>query len=121
MNIKKLIQLTTAPLEELIAKGESIDFRLDEAAWQDLGVGHHVEFWEDFTGWQKEPTDESRRVIVRIEHIYKALSFRELFNIIEGDAARLGDKDELLDGLRSWWSEDKETTEGVLAFHVVIA
>lgn len=120
MNIKKSIQLTTAPLEELIAKGESIDFRLDEAAWQILKEGDHVEFWEDFTGWQKEPTDESRRVIVRIEHIYKAPSFRELFDLIESDVARLGDKDELLKGLRSWWSEDKETNEGVLVFHVEV-
>jgi ASC-1-like (ASCH) protein len=120
MHIKKSIQLTTAPLEELIAKGESIDFRLDEAAWQNLKVGDYVEFWEDFTGWQKEPTNESRRVIVRIEHIYKAPSFQELFSIIEQDMDRLGDKDELLQGLRSWWSEDKENTEGVLAFHVVV-
>jgi hypothetical protein len=120
MDIKKSIQLTTAPLEELLEKGESIDFRLDEAAWQGLGVGDYVEFWEDFTGWQKEPTDKSRQVIARIEHIYKAPSFRELFDLIESDAARLGDKDELLTGLCCWWSEDKETTEGVLAFHVVV-
>ena len=120
MNIKKSIQLTTAPLEELLEKGESIDFRLDEAVWQDLEVGDHIEFWEDFTGWQKEPTEESRRVTVRIEHIYKSPSFRELFDIIEQDAARLGNRDELLEGLRSWWNEDKETTEGVLAFYVVV-
>jgi len=120
MHIKKSIQLTTAPLEEILAKGESIDFRLDEAAWQELAVGDQIEFWEDLTGWQKEPTDTSRRVIVRIEHIYKAPGFRELFDIIEQDAARLGDREQLLDGLRSWWSEDKETAEGVLAFHVVV-
>jgi ASC-1-like (ASCH) protein len=120
MKIKKSIQLTTAPLEELIATGESVDFRLDEAAWHDLEAGNHIEFWEDFTGWQKEPTDESRRVIVRIEHIYKASSFQELFGIIEQDTERLGDKDELSQGLRSWWSEDKETTEGVLAFYVEV-
>ena len=120
MHIKKSIQLTTAPLEELLGKGESLDFRLDEAAWQGLGVGDNIEFWEDFTGWQKEPTDASRRVVVRIEHIYKAPSFRELFEIIEQDSARLGNKDELLSGLRSWWSEEKETDKGVLAFHVVV-
>jgi len=120
MYIKKSIQLTTEPLEELISKGESIDFRLDESTWQDLGVGDCVEFWEDFTGRQKEPTEQARRVTARIEHIYKAPSFRELFDIIEADVARLGDKDELLQGLRSWWSEDKETTEGVLAFHVIV-
>lgn len=120
MHIKKSIQLTTAPLEELLEKGESIDFRLDEEAWRDLQTGDYIEFWEDFTGWQKEPTEASRRVAVRIEHIYKAPSFRELFDIIEQDFARLGDKDELLSGLRSWWSEEKETDKGVLAFHVVM-
>ena len=45
MNIKKSIQLTTSPLEELIENGESIDFRIDEEAWQDLQTGDHVEFW----------------------------------------------------------------------------
>lgn len=121
MYIKKSIQLTTSPLEGLIRNGESIDFRLDEEAWQELEPGDNIEFWEDFTGWQKEPTEASRRVIVRIEHIYKAPSFRELFDTIEQDAARLGDKEELLSGLRSWWSEEKETDKGVLAFHVVVA
>jgi len=120
MHIKKSIQLTTAPLDELLKKGESIDFRLDEEAWQGLQTGDYVEFWEDFTGWQKEPTDTSRRVVVRIEHIYKAPSFRELFETIEQDSARLGDKDELLSSLRSWWSEENETDKGVLAFHVVL-
>jgi ASC-1-like (ASCH) protein len=121
MTIKKSIQLTTSPLTELIEQGESIDFRLDEAAWQGLEVGDYIEFWEDFTGWQKVATADARRVVVCIKHIYKASSFQELFGIIEGDITRLGDKDELLDGLRSWWSEDKETTEGVLAFHVTVA
>ena len=120
MNIKKSIQLTTEPLEELLQKGESLDFRLDEASWQDLKVDDHIEFWEDFTGWQTEPTADARKVVVRIAHIYKAPSFLELFDTIEQDSERLGDKEELLSGLREWWSEDKETKEGVLAFHVVV-
>ena len=95
MNIKKSIQLTTSPLEELIQNGESLDFRLDEEAWQELEVGDNIEFWEDFTGWQKEPTGASRRIVVRIEHIYKTPSFRKLFDTIEQDAARLGDKHEV--------------------------
>ena len=57
---------------------------------------------------------------MRIEHIYKAPSFRALFNRIEKDAGKLGNTDELLQGLRCWWDEEKETTEGVLAFHVVV-
>lgn len=120
MQIKKSIQCTTEPLEDLIENGESIDFRLDQEVWKDLQIGDYVEFWEDFTGWQTEPSENSRKVVARIEHIYKAPTFKELFEIIEKELSQLGDKKELLSGLRNWWSEDKEVNEGVLAFHVVV-
>lgn len=118
MKIQKSIQLTTEPLEQLLQQGESLDFRLDEEAWQDLQVGDYLEFWEDFTGWQKEPTEDARRAVVRIEHIYKAPSFRELLTTIETEFSQLGDKGELIEGLRKWWKEEKEIQKGVLAFHV---
>ncbi len=85
-----------------------------------MQAGDYIEFWEDFTGWQKAPTDNSRRVIVKIENIYKAPTFKELFKVIETEFSRLSDKEKLLSDLRSWWTEDKEVEEGVLAFHVVI-
>ena len=116
--IKQSIQLTTEPLNEIFKKGESIDFRLDQATWQELRAGDYVEFWEDFTGWQQQPAANSRKAIVKIVNIYRAPSFRELFEIIEKDLQKLGDKEGLLSSLRDWWSEDKETKEGVLAFHV---
>ncbi len=121
--IKKSIQLTSGPLEELLKNGESLDFRLDQTVWKDLKIGDCIEFWEDFTGWQTEPTEDARKVLVTIKHIYKAPSFTQLFEIIEKDlsgASNLGDKHKLLSGLRDWWSEEKETQEGVLAFHVVV-
>ena len=52
MEIAKSIQLTTDPLDALLKNGESIDFRLDQAAWQQLKVGDHIEFWEDFSGYK---------------------------------------------------------------------
>lgn len=120
IEIKKSIQLTTEPLEELLENGQSLDFRLDQEAWRGLEAGDHIEFWEDLTGWQTEPAEDARKVIVKIEHVYKAPTFKELFDIIENDSSRLENKEELLAGLRSWWSEDKEVDEGVLAFHVVV-
>jgi len=120
MQIKKSIQLTTESLNELIQNSESLDFRLDQEVWSDLQAGDHIEFWEDFTGRQEEPTDDARKVTVRIEHIYKAPTFKELFEVIEKEFPRLGDKEALLSNLRSWWSEEKEVTTGVLAFHVVM-
>lgn len=113
-------QLTTEPLEELLMNGESLDFRLDQDAWQELETGDFIEFWEDFTGWQTEPTEDARKVTVKIEHIYKAPTFKELFEVIEKKFTRLGNKENLLSGLRSWWSEEKEVNEGVLAFHVKV-
>lgn len=120
IEISKSIQLTSGPLEEILMTGESLDFRLDQETWKDLRVGDYIEFWEDFTGWQKEPAENARKVIVQIKHIYKASSFKELFEVIESNSTHIGDKGKLLTGLRSWWSEEKETTEGVLAFHVVL-
>ncbi|MDA8596901.1 hypothetical protein N9L26_01045 [Candidatus Pacebacteria bacterium] len=120
MYIHKSIQLTTAPLGELLLKGQSLDFRLDEARWCDLDVGDCIEFWEDFTGRQTEPCDDSRRVTVRIAHIYRAATFPELFDLIEADSERLEDRSTLLSGLRDWWCGDMESDTGVLAFHVVV-
>jgi hypothetical protein len=120
MYIKKSIQLTTTPLSELLLRGQSLDFRLDEERWRDLEVGHCIEFWEDFTGRQTEPRDDSRRVIVRIAHIYRAATFPEVFDLIEADSERLEDRTTLLAGLRDWWGEYMETKTGVLAFHVVV-
>ncbi len=85
---------------------------------QDLKAGDCIEFWEDFTGWQKGPSANSRKLVVKIENIYRAPSFKELFEVIEKDFKRLSDKEGLVSGLRSWWSENKEVKEGVLAFHV---
>lgn len=120
MKIKKSIQLTTGPLDNLIDAGESIDFRLDQDMWKELQVGDYIEFWEDITGWQKVPAKGARRVIVEIRKIYKAPKFLELFLIIESDADNMDDTQKLLQGLRNWWSEDKEVAEGVLAFHVAV-
>lgn len=120
-SVKKSIQLTTESLEELLKNSESLDFRLDQEVWRELKAGDYIEFWEDFTGWQKEPTEDSRKAIVKIEHIYKAQTFKELFGVIEKEFTRLGDKDNLLKNLRNWWSENKEVDEGVLAFYVVLA
>lgn len=119
MNVKKSIQLTTGPLEELLRNGESIDFRLDQEAWRNLREGDYIEFWEDFTGWDKAPTEASRKVVVKIKRVYRAPTFKALFVLIEDDLSRLGDKEELLSSLRSWWSEEKEISEGVLAFYVI--
>lgn len=121
MQIKKSIQLITEPLEELIKKGESLDFRLNQEVWRDLNSGDYIEFWEDFTGWQDKPTKFSRKVIVKIIHIYRANTFKDIFDIIEKDLSRIEGKEELLGHLREWWSEEKEVDEGVLAFHVVVA
>ncbi len=120
MEIKKSIQLTTEPLETLLKNGKSLDFRLDQEAWRELQAGDYVEYWEDFTGWQKGPTEDARRVIVRIEKKFLAPTFLELFDVIGKDLERLEDRNALLSNLKKWWTEEKEKEHGTLAFYVKV-
>ena len=120
VHIKKSIQCTTEPLNDLISEGTNIDFRLNEAKWQDLKPGDHIEYWEDFTGWQTAPTKDSRTVIVRIEHIYKAKTFNELIDLIDEAEFMLCEKESILKSLRRWWSKEQELENGVLGFSVIV-
>ena len=118
MNIKKSIQLTTEPLEMLIENGESVDFRLDEPAWENLVVGDTVEFWEDFSGWDKEPSPKSRKVVVEIVEIYRAASFSELIDTLPKSFSRDGANEGTITDLRQWWTPEREKQTGVLGWRV---
>ena len=63
MLVEKSVQLTTKSFDELIAQGTSVDFRLDERVWSGLEVGSVIEFWEDFSGWDKQPSPQARKVL----------------------------------------------------------
>ncbi len=43
MQIKKSIQLTSEPFDELLENREALDFRLDQEVWKDLWVGDYIE------------------------------------------------------------------------------
>ena len=60
------IQLTTSALDELIASGGGVDFRLNQPVWKDIHEGSEILFWEDFTGWQTEPSENSRVGLLRL-------------------------------------------------------
>lgn len=118
--IKKHIQLTTDPLEILIENGESFDFRLDEPAWENLMVGDTVEFWEDFSGWDKEPSPQSRKVTVKIVEIFRAASFAELIDTLPDSFTRDGTKEDTIATLRQWWTPNREQQTGVLGWRVTV-
>lgn len=118
LKIQKHIQLTTAPLEELIEKGESVDFRLDEEVWKNVNVGDAIEFWEDFSGWDKEPSPQSRKVVVRIVEIFRAASFSELIDTLPATFNGDQTKEETISGLRQWWTPEHEQQTGVLGWRI---
>ncbi len=116
--IKKSLQLTTEPLDFLLKNKESIDFRLDEPAWKDLNVGDIIEFWEDFSGWDKSPSSNSRKALVTISNIFRASSFSDLINNLPDIFTRHTDKQILLQELRKWWTPEREKETGVVGFLV---
>jgi ASC-1-like (ASCH) protein len=116
----KSIQLTTEPLEHLIQQGESIDFRLDEPAWENLKVGDTIEFWEDFSGWDKTPAPNARKVHVQIQEILKARTFNELIDSIPDTFVGRSNKEEILNDLRQWWTSEREKETGVIGWKVQV-
>jgi len=119
--IKKSIQCTTEPLEYLLKNKETVDFRLDEDQWSDLNVGDIIEYWEDFTGWQKEPSAHSRKAQVRITEVFRVKSFSDLILLSQKDGLFIGENpDEIISNLRQWWTEDKEKSIGVLGLKVTL-
>lgn len=118
LNIKKYIQSTTGPLEELLEKGENLDFRLDEEYWRDLRVGDYIEYWEDFSGWDKEPSINARRVTTQIISIIKASSFNELIEKCEDVDYDEQEKQKIFQNLRKYWTSEKEREVEVLGLFV---
>ncbi|MBL8640770.1 MAG: hypothetical protein JNL76_01490 [Alphaproteobacteria bacterium] len=120
MDIKKHIQLTPEPLEALINNGESIDFRLDEPAWEGVVVGDLIEFWEDFSGWDMEPQLQSRKVIVKVVEIFRAASFSELIDTLPDSFSQYATKEDTITSLRQWWTVEREQQMGVLGWRVEV-
>lgn len=112
------IQLTTPALEYLLSEKETIDFRLDEERWKHLQPGDEITFWEDFSGWDKSPSANARYANVIIMDILRANSFSELIDTISESFCRCSSKEETLEDLRKWWTQEVEKTTGVLGMRV---
>ncbi len=120
MKVKKSIQLTTLPLDDLLKYKEAVDFRLDEESWKDLKVGDILEFWEDFSGWDKWPSERSRRVQVKLVEIFRASSFSDLIDGLPKSFSKWQKKEEIIEDLRKWWTPEREQQMGVLGFFVQV-
>lgn len=118
MQIQDSIQCTSWPLDWYIKNGAWYDFRLDEARWAPLKSWDIIELWEDFSGWDTQPSKASRRVKCKIEAIYRAKNFKELCKLLESELLRDG-YESLIQDLRKYWSEDKELSTWVLAMKII--
>ena len=118
MEIKKHIQSTTGPLEELLEKGENLDFRLDEPNWESLEVGDYIQYWEDFSGWDTEPRNDARRVNAQIIDIIHASDFEDLMEKCKQIDFDEESKNDTFAHLRKYWSEEAEQNTGALGLYV---
>lgn len=114
------IQLTTEPFESLINQGESVDFRLDEDRWRSLRVGDHITFWEDFSGWDTQPSPSARRVKTELVDVFRARSFVELIDSLPPEFSRNASRDAVISELRQWWTPEVEKKIGVLGLRVKV-
>ena len=114
MPIKKSIQLTTSSLENILSQPISVDFRLDESAWKDLRKNDIIEFWEDFSGWDTEPSKNSRLVKVHIIDILKNTTFDRLIDNLPDGLIPADNKQSTLTNLEKWWSVETQKNKGVI-------
>lgn len=113
--VKKSIQLTTAPFNELVSQGTFIDYRLDEPQWSDVRIEDRLEFWEDLSGWDKSPQKGARKITTKVMEIFKAKNFRDLIDLTKDDYT-----EEDIVTLESWWSQEAREKYGVKAFKVCV-
>jgi ASC-1-like (ASCH) protein len=119
---KLSIQCTTEPFEQYMHNGGGIDFRLDEERWEILNIGDEIEYWEDFSGWDKEPQPNARRLLCVAEDFIRVANFEELINVGQAQGFFENEEpDEIINNLRQWWSPEQENKTGVLGIkHRVI-
>lgn len=118
--VKKSIQLTSQCIDELICEGKNLDFRLDEPQWKNLEIGNVIEFWEDFSGWDKKPCKKSRRVRAQIIDVIQASTFNELMIKCEHIEYNEQEKEKIFQNLRKYWTIEKENEIGVLGLYVKV-
>ena len=119
---KLLIQCTSEPFEQYMRDGCGIDFRLDEDRWKILEIGDEFEYFEDFSGWDKEPQPNARRLLCVVDDFIRVANFEELIKAGQTQGFFKDEKpDDIINNLRQWWSPEKENATGVLGIkHRVI-
>ena len=101
--------------------GGGIDFRLDEPQWEELEVGDIIQYWEDFSGWDKAPAPNARRLNVKITDIFRVPTFQDLIARGKEDGFFRGeDAEDIITGLRRWWTPEREQKNGVLGLKVEV-
>ena len=83
-------------------------------------VGDVVEFWEDFSGWDKEPSSKSRKVVVKIIETFRAASFSDLIDTLPESFSSTSAKEDTIANLRQWWTPEREEKTGVLGLRIKV-
>ena len=115
------IECTTKPFEDYLQNGGGIDFRLDEDRWKILKKGDVIEYWEDFSGWDKSPAPNARKILCIIDDFIRVSSFQEL--IEKGQSLGFfgnDNPDDIVSSLRKYWNEDQESKIGVLGLKIKV-
>ena len=73
-----------------------------------------IEFWEDFSGWDTEPSKNSRLVKVHIIDILKNTTFDRLIDNLPDGLIPADNKQSTLTNLEKWWSVETQKNKGVI-------
>ncbi|NCU42207.1 MAG: ASCH domain-containing protein [Candidatus Moranbacteria bacterium] len=105
-----IMGLQPEPFEKIKAGTKKIELRLFDEKRKNLAIGDTIEF-------QKQP-EESEMLRARISALLRYESFSKLFDDFPSEVFGGKDKESLLQGVRRFYSSEKEKEYGVLGIKI---
>ena len=115
MRMTHSMKLQLQPFEKIKAGSKTIELRLWDEKRQKISVGDVIEFTNS--------DDANLKIEVVVKGLNRAASFSELVNLFPIESLggeNYGDKEKILDRLRSYYSEAEEKELGVVGIEIAV-
>lgn len=110
------MKLYASPFNKISSSKKTVELRLYDEKRRNINIGDRIVF--------SNSDEEDKKIAVTVKALYRYASFKELFEEIPiekcGNSSDMT-IDEVIDGLRTYYSEEEEKQYGVLGIKIEIA
>ena len=110
------MKLYASPFNKISSSKKTVELRLYDEKRRNINIGDRIVF--------SNSDEEDKKIAVTVKALYRYASFKELFEEIPiekcGNSSDMT-IDEVVEGLRTYYSEEEEKQYGVLGIKIEIA